>query len=110
MNISGRYITTVPASGGRPETTTLKGGVVLFDLAIAFVVLILLATLWPFATVPTGHRGVVTQFGRIVGIEQEGLVVLPPWRKLSVFNVRSEQADVEDAEGSTSTSSRSRSA
>ena len=66
------------------------------------VILILLIALWPFATVPTGHRGVVTQFGRIVGIEGEGLAVLPPWQKLSVFNVRSEQADVEGAEGSTS--------
>jgi len=66
------------------------------------VIVILLAALWPFATVPTGHRGVVTQFGRITGIEGEGLAVLPPWQKLSVFNVRSEQADVEGAEGSTS--------
>jgi regulator of protease activity HflC (stomatin/prohibitin superfamily) len=68
----------------------------------ALVLLILVISLWPFATVPTGHRGVVTQFGRIVGIEGEGLAVLPPWQKLSVFNVRSEQADVEGAEGSTS--------
>lgn len=69
---------------------------------IGLAILIVLIILWPFATVPTGHRGVVTQFGRIVGIEGEGLAVLPPWQKLSVFNVRSEQADVEGAEGSTS--------
>ena len=66
------------------------------------IILIVVVALWPFASVPTGHRGVVTQFGRIVGIEGEGLAVLPPWQKLSVFNVRSEQADVEGAEGSTS--------
>ena len=70
--------------------------------AVALVVVIVVSVVWPFATVPTGHRGVVTQFGRIVGIEGEGLAVLPPWQKLSVFNVRSEQADVEGAEGSTS--------
>jgi len=70
--------------------------------AMALLVVIVLSVVWPFATVPTGHRGVVTQFGRIVGIEGEGLAVLPPWQKLSVFNVRSEQADVEGAEGSTS--------
>jgi regulator of protease activity HflC (stomatin/prohibitin superfamily) len=68
------------------------------------LVLIIIAvySLWPFYTVPTGNRGVVTTFGKISGIEDEGLVVLPPWKKLSVFSIRAEQADIEDAEGSTS--------
>ena len=35
--------------------------------AVAFVVVLVL--IWPFYSVPTGSRGVVTQFGRIVGIE-----------------------------------------
>lgn len=64
--------------------------------------LVALMLLWPFATVPTGSRGVITQFGKIVGIEGEGLAILPPWQKLSVFNIRAEQADVENADGSTS--------
>lgn len=63
--------------------------------------LFLIAIIWPFGQVPTGHRGVVTQFGRIVGIETEGLVILPPWQKLNIFNVRAEQADVEKADGAT---------
>lgn len=63
--------------------------------------LIALVWLWPFYAVPTGSRGVVTQFGKIIGIEGEGLTVLPPWKKLSVFSIRSEQADIEGAEGST---------
>lgn len=58
--------------------------------------------LWPFYAVPTGSRGVVTQFGKIVGIEEEGLAVLPPWKKLNNFSIRAEQADIENAEGSTS--------
>ena len=57
--------------------------------------------IWPFYSVPTGSRGVVTTFGAITGIEGEGLAVLPPWRKLTIFNIRAEQADVENAEGST---------
>lgn len=61
-----------------------------------------LQAIWPFAQVPTGSRGVVTQFGKIVGIENEGLAVLPPWQKLSVFNIRAEQANIDGAEGSTS--------
>jgi regulator of protease activity HflC (stomatin/prohibitin superfamily) len=61
-----------------------------------------LSMVWPFYAVPTGSRGVVTQFGRIVGIEGEGLTVLPPWRKLQNFSIRAEKADIDNAEGSTS--------
>ena len=71
-------------------------------IAIAFVALLAFAMLWPFYSVPTGSRGVVTQFGKIVGIEGEGLAVLPPWQKLYNFSIRAERADIENAEGSTS--------
>lgn len=56
----------------------------------------------PFHSVPTGYRGVVTQFGAIKGIENEGLVILPPWQRLAIFNIRAEEATIENAEGSTS--------
>jgi prohibitin 2 len=72
------------------------------DGAIAVGVLILLMIIWPFYSVPTGSRGVITQFGKIVGIEPEGLAVLPPWQKLTLFSIRSEQADIENAAGATS--------
>jgi len=72
------------------------------DGAIAVGVLILLMIVWPFYSVPTGSRGVITQFGKIVGIEPEGLAVLPPWQKLTLFSIRSEQADIENAAGATS--------
>jgi len=52
--------------------------------------------------VPTGSRGVITQFGKIENIENEGLVVVWPWRRLSEFLHPSEQADINDAEGATS--------
>src|SRR5476649_2677455 len=70
--------------------------------AAGLLVFLLLCWLWPFYTVPTGFRGVVTTFGKITGIENEGLALLPPWQKLTVFNIRAEQADIEGAEGSTS--------
>ena len=69
---------------------------------IGLISALVLIVLWPFYTVPTGSRGVITQFGKIVGIEAEGLAVLPPWQKLSNFSVRAESADIEGAEGSTS--------
>lgn len=55
----------------------------------------------PFASVPTGTRGVVTQFGAIQGIKAEGLAFVPPWQKLTIFNIRAEEADIKDADGST---------
>src|SRR3984885_7700635 len=69
---------------------------------IAIVALLVLKVLWPFYSVPTGSRGVVTQFGRIVGIENEGLAVLPPWQQLANFSIRAEQANIDNAGGSTS--------
>ncbi|MET0356903.1 MAG: prohibitin family protein [Cellvibrio sp.] len=72
------------------------------NLVIAIAVILFLLWANPFNTVPTGMRGVITQFGAIKGIEPEGLVILLPWEKLSVFNVRAEEAEIENAEGSTS--------
>jgi prohibitin 2 len=92
MNIATRYAT---ADGMRRPA-------IIRDAAIAIGALILLMIIWPFYSVPTGSRGVITQFGKIVGIEPEGLAVLPPWQKLTLFSIRSEQADIENAAGATS--------
>src|SRR5882672_561027 len=92
MNTTTRYLT---ADGPRWPA-------IIRDAAIAVGVLILLMVIWPFYSVPTGSRGVITQFGKIVGIEPEGLAVLPPWQKLTLFSIRSEQADIENAAGATS--------
>lgn len=70
--------------------------------AIGLIGLVAFLICWPFYTVPTGYRGVVTQMGKITGVEGEGLTVLPPWQKLTVFSIRAETADIEKAEGSTS--------
>ena len=67
-----------------------------------FASLLALIFIWPFNVVPTGSRGVVTQYGKIIGIEAEGLAVLPPWQHMQNFSIRAEQADIEKAEGSTS--------
>jgi len=92
MNLQERYF---------PKGTADMSAV-LRDVAIGVVILIVLAISWPFYSVPTGSRGVITQFGKIVGIEGEGLAILPPWQKLNIFSIRAEQADIENAEGSTS--------
>jgi prohibitin 2 len=65
-------------------------------------ILLLLFLFWPVRSVPTGSRGVVTVGGAIQGIESEGFMILLPWQKLSIFNIRAEEAAVENADGSTS--------
>ena len=71
-------------------------------MIVGIVVLFVLAIFWPVRTVPTGHRGVITVGGAIKGIEAEGFTLILPWQQLSIFNVRAEEATVENAEGSTS--------
>jgi regulator of protease activity HflC (stomatin/prohibitin superfamily) len=87
------------ATGTRRELNTVKLAIHLIGSVVA---LILILSLNPFNSVPTGSRGVVTQFGKIVRIENEGLVLLPPWQKLALFNIRAEKADIDNADGSTS--------
>lgn len=80
----------------------LSNGSLLRTIILLIVGWMVVSTIWPFYSVPTGSRGVVTQFGKIIGIEDEGLAILPPWRKLNNFSIRAEMADIEKAEGSTS--------
>lgn len=72
------------------------------DTIIAVVLLIFLCSFWPWSTVPVGSRGVVTQFGAIKGIHQEGLVTLPPWQKITLFSIRAESSVIKGAVGGTS--------
>src|ERR1700734_4367163 len=94
MSIKDRY-----TSGTQDNP---RWGAILRDGIILLAVLIFLMKVWPFYSVPTGSRGVVTQFGKIVGIEQEGLAVLPPWQNLTLFSIRAEEANIDNASGSTS--------
>jgi prohibitin 2 len=97
MDMSQRYIKEDSRFGKQ-----LNVFAVARDAGIALLVLILLLSFWPFRTVPTGSRGVITQFGAIKGIQNEGLVILAPWEKLALFSVRAETASIENADGSTS--------
>ena len=68
----------------------------------AVLLFVVVVAVWPLHSVPTGSRGVITVGGAIRGIENEGYLLLWPWQKLSIFNIRAEEATVENAEGSTS--------
>jgi prohibitin 2 len=104
MALRDRYTTTTalePREGGGSKIEP-RWGAIVRDGLIVLLCLIFLPKLWPFYSVPTGSRGVVTQFGKIVGIEQEGLAVLPPWQNLTLFSIRAEEANIENASGATS--------
>ena len=72
------------------------------NIGLGLVVLIVLVWLWPLRSVPTGSRGVITVGGAIKSIESEGFMLVAPWQTLSIFNIRAEEASIENAEGSTS--------
>jgi len=93
MNLKGRW---TDERGARKPSAILRDVVIVAALFVVFIVA------WPFYSVPTGSRGVVTQFGKIISVEGEGLAVLPPWQKINLFSIRAEQADIDKAEGSTS--------
>lgn len=105
MDFKSRWVKTTVVKN--PYTDRIENvvepnvAVIVRDLVVVLGLIITLIVCWPFNSVPTGHRGVVTQFGKIIGLENEGLVVLPPWQKLSVFNVRSETTEVKNAQGAT---------
>jgi len=98
--MKSRYTKTITYRGA--DTEVWNPLAIARDLVVALLVAVVFWYLWPFYGVPTGSRGVVTQFGKITGIENEGLVVLPPWQRLTNFSVRAEQADIKRTEASTS--------
>ena len=101
--MSSRYTKTVTLKNprGGPDATeeVINPIPIIRDASIVVSAFILLLIIWPFNSVPTGSRGVITQFGRIVGIEPEGLTLLWPWQKLTLFSIRAEAATIEDASG-----------
>jgi prohibitin 2 len=79
-----------------PRLSTILWGAILIGVVFTAI------WLWPLRSVPTGSRGVVTVGGAIKGIESEGFMLLAPWQRLDLFNIRAEEATVENTDGSTS--------
>ena len=88
-------------SGFSKDGNSPDGAKLLRNGIIAVIVLVIFAMFWPIRTVPTGSRGVITVGGAIRGIENEGFLLVWPWQRLDIFNIRAEEATVEGAEGST---------
>jgi regulator of protease activity HflC (stomatin/prohibitin superfamily) len=93
---------THPRTGEKMMYTSYNKYTIIRDVVASIFIAGMVVKFQPFSTVPTGSRGVITQFGKIVGIEGEGLAVLPPWQKLNNFSVRAEGVILDHAEGSTS--------
>lgn len=95
--IPKRY--TISKPDGRTYLNLTRAAI---DGAILVFALLLLMAFWPLKSVPTGSRGVVTVFGKITSVQDEGMTILFPWEKLSLFSTRASAADINDADGSTS--------
>lgn len=96
MSLSNRWITRTER--GVTDLNVVK---LIIDVFVTLILVISLYVFNPFQSVPTGSRGVITQFGKIVSIADEGLAIIPPWRHLALFSIRAEAADVENALGAT---------
>lgn len=101
MNLQERYTTHVPEGPRNHAHDRFNWARFIIDAVVLLIAFILLNAFWPAASVDTGYRGVVTSFGEIIGIENEGLHFILPWRKLSNFSIRAETAAIKDANGST---------
>ena len=95
-NIFKQTLTGDEIGSGFLKQIFFRYGVILLTAGV------LLFWLWPLRTVPTGILGVVTVGGSIKSIQSEGFMILAPWEKLNIFNIRSEEAAIENADGSTS--------
>lgn len=100
MSLKDRYTHIVEDRYGKHEE--LRMDRLVRDSVIILFLVTLLLVFWPFRSVPTGTRGVLTQFGAIKQIEPEGLVILPPWQSMQLFNIRAEAAEIDKAPGVTS--------
>lgn len=96
MAFRDKFISTDRSGDKTPNFVTIG-----IAASVTLFLLVFLLSMWPLKSVPTGNRGVITQFGAIKGIEQEGLAFVPPWQALTVFNIRAEEAAIDNAEGST---------
>lgn len=57
--------------------------------AIIILLIIFIPLLWPFTTVPAGHRGVITTFGKVnMTPLDEGVHLMLPWKKNTPVQVR----------------------
>src|SRR5271154_957000 len=103
-----RYVTPGFRSDGAgkmvpyPKDDSLNVFAVARDGLIVVFLLFVVMMFWPLRTVPTGTRGVITVGGSIKGVESEGFMLVWPWQRLDIFNIRAEEATIENAEGATS--------
>lgn len=70
--IDSYFIThTVTQYGEQRQFKEVNAVKVAAHATLAVVAVLALAVFWPFRVVPTGYRGVVTQFGEIKQVEME---------------------------------------
>ena len=94
---------TIDLGSSMPALPNLRGAGSRF-LQIALAILILLFLLWSTTSIPTGHVGVLTLFGRVTGETlQEGIHLINPLKSVQKLSVQTqsikESANVPSNEG-----------
>lgn len=69
--------------------------------ASVIIILVLALIYWPFHSVQAGTKGVITRFGKIVRVVDEGLAIVAPWEHIEDLSIRAMRASIDGAEGST---------
>jgi regulator of protease activity HflC (stomatin/prohibitin superfamily) len=85
-NTSGGY------NKGYFEGFTRKGYSLITGGVVGFILLIIL--LASMQTVATGHVGIVTRYGRVLGEQQSGFHFIPPWEHMTAMNVQVQKSQV----------------
>ena len=94
---------TIDLGSSMPSLPNLRGAGARF-LQIALAVVILLLLLWSTTSIPTGHVGILTLFGRVTGETlQEGIHLINPLKSVQKLSVQTqsvkESANVPSNEG-----------
>ena len=85
---------TIDLGSSMPALPNLRGAGSRF-LQIALAILILLLLLWSTTSIPTGHVGVLTLFGRVTGETlQEGIHLINPLKSVQKLSVQTQSSFV----------------
>ncbi|MBQ3079671.1 MAG: prohibitin family protein [Clostridia bacterium] len=77
------------------KTFKIKKPVIFIALALVLIIIVFLSAFSPFVTVPTGHTGVVTTFGRVEDyVLSEGFHLKSPLQEVVMMDNRTQKASI----------------
>lgn len=89
--------TVVPPSGKGTRSTPLAGKTLPIVIGVCVLLVIVLLTIFsPLVTIPTGHTGVLTTFGRVSDVTlEEGFHLKNPIQEVILMDTRTQKAQIQ---------------